>query len=69
MKSMLARLIRSDSGQDIVEYAFLAAFFGVVGYLVVPPIVTAVRVTYLSWTSTATGVPSLWDPPVPGAGT
>ena len=69
---MLVRLVRSDSGQDLVEYAFLAAFFGVAGYLVLPTIVTGVRDTYLSWTNSTAGsggVPTLWDPSPPGAGT
>jgi Flp pilus assembly pilin Flp len=65
MKSILSRLAHDDSGQDIVEYALLAAFFGVVGYLVMPLIVTEASNTYTTWKDPATGVPSLWDPPAP----
>jgi len=66
---MLVRLATEESGQDVVEYAFLAAFFGVVGYLVLPTVVTEIGSTYTKWKDPATGVPSLWDPPAAGAGT
>src|SRR5262249_51050051 len=33
VRTMIARFMREESGQDMVEYALLAAFFGVAGYL------------------------------------
>jgi Flp pilus assembly pilin Flp len=68
MRSSLWRLVSEDDGQDIVEYALLAAFFGIVSYVVLAEIVPAVLNTYTSWTDPGSGVPSLWDPPLP-AGT
>jgi Flp pilus assembly pilin Flp len=62
---VVSRLIRDEGGQDIVEYAFLAAFFGIVGYLVLNQISEAVYTTYSNWTDPTAGVPSLWDPPAP----
>jgi Flp pilus assembly pilin Flp len=59
------RFVREDAGQDVVEYALLAAFIGVVGYLALSGIVTQVFNTYTSWDDPSTGVPSLWEPPAP----
>jgi Flp pilus assembly pilin Flp len=67
-RSIVERFVREDGGQDIVEYALLAAFFGVVGYLALSGIGTAVLNTYNSWKDPTSGVPSLWDPAAPGAG-
>ena len=64
MKAIYTRFVRDDAGQDIVEYALLAALFGVVGWLVLNGITTTIGSTYTSWTNPSTGVPSLWDPPV-----
>ena len=64
-RNMLARFVREDGGQDVVEYALLAAFFGVIGYLAMSGIGTAVLNTYTSWMDPTSGVPSLWDPPAP----
>jgi Flp pilus assembly pilin Flp len=68
MKSMLSRLAHDDSGQDVVEYALLAAFIGVAGYLVLPTVVTTVSATYTAWNDPTAGVPSLWEPPAVPAG-
>jgi hypothetical protein len=62
---LLRRLIGQDAGQDIVEYAFLAAFIGIVGYLALTGIRTAVGTTYSVWLNPSAGVPSLWDPAAP----
>jgi Flp pilus assembly pilin Flp len=64
-RSITERFVREDDGQDVVEYALLAAFFGVVGYLALSQIGTAVLNTYTSWMDPASGVPSLWDPAAP----
>lgn len=62
---IVERLVREDDGQDVVEYALLAAFLGIVGYLALTGIRTEVSSAYTSWLDPSAGVPSLWDPPAP----
>jgi Flp pilus assembly pilin Flp len=62
---LIRRFIRDTDGQDIVEYAFLAAFIGITGYLALNGITSAVGSTYSIWLNPAVGVPSLWDPAAP----
>jgi Flp pilus assembly pilin Flp len=62
---IVVRFIVDDGGQDIVEYAFIAAFIGVAGWAAVMAIDEAVGATYTSWQDPAVGVPSLWEPPEP----
>jgi Flp pilus assembly pilin Flp len=57
--------VDDDSGQDLIEYAYLAAFIGVAGYVVLNSIVPAVGGTYNAWMNPTTGVPSLWEPAQP----
>jgi Flp pilus assembly pilin Flp len=64
-RNIVERFVREDDGQDVVEYALLAVFFGVIGYLALSGIATAVFNTYASWMDPNSGVPSLWDPPAP----
>jgi Flp pilus assembly pilin Flp len=59
------RLVREDNGQDVVEYALLAAFLGIVGYLALSGIRTQVSYAYTSWQDPNSGVPSLWEPLAP----
>jgi Flp pilus assembly pilin Flp len=54
------RLAREDSGQDIVEYALLTAFFGLAALAAWTSIRDAIGVNYRATTS---GVH--WDPPPP----
>ena len=63
--AIASRLICEEEGQDVIEYALLAAFFGIVGYLVMQQIGTTVNSTYSSWIDPTVGVPSLWDPRAP----
>lgn len=46
MKSLLHRLLRSDTGQDVIEYALLTAAIGLAGVATWPAIATAVGVNY-----------------------
>jgi len=62
---LIRRFIRENAGQDIVEYAFLAAFIGITGYLALNGITSAVGSTYSIWLNPGVGVPSLWDPAAP----
>ena len=64
-RHIVDRLLREDGGQDVVEYALLAAFVGIVGYLALTGIRTEVFNTYTSWQDLSAGVPSLWIPPDP----
>ena len=66
--ALLCQFFRDDSAQDLVEYALITAFVGVVGFLVLRAIGGEVFNTYSSWLSPASGVPSRWDPPDPVGG-
>ena len=63
--SICVRLMRDDSAQDLIEYAFLAAFFGIAGYVVLSTIGPAVNATYSTWIDPNQGSPKLWDPADP----
>jgi Flp pilus assembly pilin Flp len=58
----LQRLVRDDSGQDVVEYALLTAFLGLAALTAW----STIRDTLgLSYAGTTTGVQGLWDAPPP----
>lgn len=46
MRNLLLRLVREDSGQDIIEYALLAAGIAVLMIPIVPQIGQAVNAVY-----------------------
>lgn len=60
--SLAKRFVVEDGGQDLVEYAFLAAFVATAGMLVLTNLGTDINSVYSSWLDPTTGVPSLWDP-------
>jgi Flp pilus assembly pilin Flp len=60
--AMLRAFVREETGQDLVEYAFLAAFMATAGYVALIGIGPAVASAYASWLDPSAGVPSLWDP-------
>jgi Flp pilus assembly pilin Flp len=60
----LRRLLADDGGQDLVEYALLGAFVGVVGVLAWQGIVTLIGQQYASYNS---NVPLYWEPPDPAS--
>jgi hypothetical protein len=63
------RAVVEDGGQDLVEYALLAAFIGIAGWAILMTLPTVMGATYASWIDTNNGVPGQWDPPEPaGAG-
>lgn len=66
--SFVRRLVIEDGGQDIVEYALMACFFGIAGFLALQAIQTAVGTTYDVWLDPTVGTPSLWDPAEPIGG-
>jgi Flp pilus assembly pilin Flp len=46
MKTLFSRLVREEKGQDVIEYALLAAAISVVAIPTVPAIGTAVNNAY-----------------------
>jgi Flp pilus assembly pilin Flp len=62
---LITRIITEDDGQDMVEYALLAAFIGIAGWAVLMTLPGAMETTYKSWLNPTDGVPGKWDPPPP----
>jgi Flp pilus assembly pilin Flp len=58
----LRRFVIDDSGQDLVEYALLTAFFGLCAIAAWTGIHGAIAANY---GSTSGGLQGLWDPPPP----
>ena len=46
MNKMIQRFIREEAGQDVIEYALLAAFISIVAVLVVISVGTDVNLIY-----------------------
>jgi Flp pilus assembly pilin Flp len=65
VSGLLARFAVEDGGQDIVEYALLAAFIGIAGWAIIMTLPTVMGTTYASWLDPNNGVPGQWDPPEP----
>jgi Flp pilus assembly pilin Flp len=62
MTREIGRLIRDESGQDLIEYALLTTLIGLVGILGINAFKSAINSTYTSWN---TSVNSLWVSPDP----
>lgn len=65
MCELLARLLRDDRGQDILEYALLTASVGLMGIATWPLIASAIGQTYQEFDA---DTQDLWEVPDPGAG-
>lgn len=66
MLHLFARLIRDDSGQDVIEYALLGAFIATVGIVAWVSVGVRIGAAYTGWDS---GVQSLSScTPNPGGG-
>jgi Flp pilus assembly pilin Flp len=63
MKALLIRVLRSDNGQDVIEYALLTAVIGFAGLAVWPAIVNSLGVAYAALDQQTQ---DLWEPPNPG---
>ena len=63
--ALVVAFLRDDSGQDLLEYAFLAAFVGIAGLTALNAIGPTVANTYSTWVSPTTGAPALWEPADP----
>jgi pilus assembly protein Flp/PilA len=46
MKNLFARFVREEEGQDIIEYALLAAFISVLAWVAIQTIGTDVSTMY-----------------------
>ena len=59
--ALVRAFVDEEDGQDLIEYAFLAAFIGIAGYVVLSGIGPEVGATYNAWLDPSTGTPSLWE--------
>jgi pilus assembly protein Flp/PilA len=66
MKRLLGRLIEEEHGQDLIEYALLSAFVGLVGVVAWSNISTKIGVAYQSWDTSVQGISACT--PDPGGG-
>jgi Flp pilus assembly pilin Flp len=62
---LAARLRREEWGQDVIEYALLAAFIGIAGMLVLRTMNDTIFTAYTNWIDPTVGTPSLWEPSAP----
>ena len=60
--ALCVRLVHDDSGQDVVEYTLLTAFFGLCALAAWTSLRDALGLSYAGTTS---GVQAIWDPPPP----
>lgn len=65
MRNLVRRLLAEDTGQDLVEYALLAAFVALASIAGINAVQAALQTTYTSWNA---GMQNCWQMPAPGAG-
>ncbi len=65
LRKLSGRWRRETTGQDLVEYALLAALIGMAAVASAPLIETALSAAYVGWNQ---GTQDLWITPDPGAG-
>ena len=65
MLRVLRRLVVDEKGQELVEYALLAAFVVLATIVALQNIEGAMRNAYVSWNTAMLGC---WKMPAPGAG-
>jgi Flp pilus assembly pilin Flp len=63
---LLRRLMVEDTGQDLIEYALLSAFIGVVCVAVWPSIRAAIGLAFVAWDANVQALSSCT--PDPGGG-
>ena len=51
MKHMLARLIRQDEGQDLIEYGLLAALISLIAIVAITSVGSSLQTTYSTLSS------------------
>jgi Flp pilus assembly pilin Flp len=65
MRSLLGFFVREDEGQDLIEYALIAAFLALVSVAAIGVFRSAIGTTYTSWN---TNNNNNWEMPAPGGG-
>ena len=68
MITLLRRLVRETTGQDIVEYGLLAAFIGLVGVVAWANIKTGIGDAYSGWGSGVNTLSSCTPDPISSGG-
>ncbi len=58
----MARLVVSDRGQDLLEYALLTAFIGLAGAVAFNLLAASMNTAYSGW---GDGINDLWEPAPP----
>ena len=66
MQTLMRRLIQEEEAQDLIEYALLSAFVGVVGILVWANISTKIGLGYQAWDTNVQAISGCT--PDPGGG-
>ncbi len=64
MKQQLRAFIREENGDDLLEYALLGTFVGLVGLVAFNLLSANINSTYNSWDSS---IQNAWFPPAPPA--
>jgi Flp pilus assembly pilin Flp len=64
---MLARILREDDGQDLIEYALLGALVGIVGILAWTNVASSINTTYIGWDTNVQTLSATMPNPI-GAG-
>ncbi len=62
MRGAMTTFVTDETGQDLIEYALLTAFVGLVGAAAWVAIRAGIGAAYLSWN---TGVNDQWQSPAP----
>ena len=65
MNALLRKLIYSETGQDVIEYALLTGAIGLSGAAAWPLIMSTLRTSYVTLD---TQTQDLWVPPDPAGG-
>jgi pilus assembly protein Flp/PilA len=58
MKRLLSQLLRDEGGQDLIEYALLAAFISIIAVAAITSIGSQVNVWYTSYGTVIKTIPS-----------
>ena len=65
MRILFRRFVAEDAGQDLVEYALVAAFVALASIAGINLVQKALKTTYSSWN---TNMQNCWQMPAPGRG-
>ena len=65
MRTLVRRLVADEAGQDLVEYALLAAFIALASVAGISALRASMHTAYTSWNAQTQ---NCWQMPAPGAG-